>query len=113
MLISWSKSRGDKLMNEVLTIQEIEARYASEWILVEDPEVTPQLEVIGGKVLYHSKGRDEVYQKAIELRPKHSAYLYTGPVAEGVVMLWAFGLMRKCEEVNFSRWKTRPSDEET
>ncbi len=74
-------------MNEVLTVQEIEARYQSEWVLVEDPEVTPQLEVISGKVLYHSKDRDEVYKKANELRPKHSAYLYTGRVTEGIVMM--------------------------
>ena len=54
---------------------------------MEDPEVTPQLEVIGGKVLFHSKDRDEVYNKAIELRPKNSAYLYTGRVADGLVMM--------------------------
>ena len=83
---SSGNQRGE-IMNEVLTIQEIEARYESEWILVGDPEVTSQLEVIGGKVLYHSKDRDEVYQKAIELRPKHSAYLYTGRGAEDLVMM--------------------------
>ena len=74
-------------MNEVLTVQEIEARYESEWILMEDPEVTPQLEVTRGKVLFHSKDRDEVYKKAIELRPKHSAYLYTGRAAEDMVIM--------------------------
>ena len=74
-------------MNEVLTVQEIEARYVAEWVLLEDPEVTPQLVVMRGKVLFHSKDRDEVYQKAIELRPKHSAYLYTGPVAKDMVMM--------------------------
>ncbi|MGI4788092.1 MAG: hypothetical protein ACRYFS_04500 [Janthinobacterium lividum] len=74
-------------MNEVLTVQEIESRYEAEWVLVGDPEVTLQLEVVGGKILYHSKDRDEVYQKAIELRPEHSAYLYTGRVAKGMVMM--------------------------
>ena len=74
-------------MNEVLTVQEIEDRYKAEWVLVEDPEVTPQREVIGGKVLFHSKDRDEVYNKAIELRPKHSAYLYTGRAAEDMVIM--------------------------
>ena len=74
-------------MNEVLTVEEIEARYEAEWILLEDPEVTPQLEVTRGKVLYHSKDRNEVYKKAIELRPKHSAYLYTGGVAKDMVIM--------------------------
>ena len=54
---------------------------------MEDPEVTPQMEVTRGKVLYHSKDRDEVYKKAIELRPKHSAYLYTGRVAKDMVIV--------------------------
>jgi hypothetical protein len=74
-------------MSDVLTVREMEIRYESEWILVEDPEVTPQLKVIGGKVLFHSKDRDEVYQKAIELRPKHSAYLYTGRAARDMVIM--------------------------
>ena len=30
---------------------------------------------------------DEVYKKAIELRPKHSAYLYTGRVAENLMIM--------------------------
>ena len=74
-------------MNEVLTIDEIKSRFDAEWILVEDPELSEKLEVMGGKVLYHSKNRDEVYKQAIKLRPKHSAYLYTGRVAEDLVIM--------------------------
>lgn len=69
-------------MNDFMSIAEIEAQFKSEWILVEDPETTPTLEVTGGKVLWHSKDRDEVYKKALELKPKHSAFLYTGGVPE-------------------------------
>jgi hypothetical protein len=68
-------------MNEVLTIEEIRLRFDAEWILVEDSELTDELEVVGGKVLYHSADRDEVYQKGVELRPMHSAYLYYWPNA--------------------------------
>ena len=69
-------------MNETLTMDEIQSRYDSEWVLVEDPELTKELKVVRGKVVWHSKDRDEVYQKAIELRPKHAAFLYTGPFPE-------------------------------
>lgn len=31
-----------------------------------------------GKVVWHSKDRDEVYRKAVELRAKRFAVLYTG-----------------------------------
>ena len=65
-------------MEEVLTIAQIEARFDSEWILVGDPQTNEALEVQSGKVLWHSKDREEVYRKAVELRPKRSAMLYTG-----------------------------------
>ncbi len=75
-------------MVEVLEIDQIKTRYDSEWILLEDPETDETLHVRRGKILWHSKNRDEVYQKALELRPKHSAFLYTGefPDDEGFVL---------------------------
>jgi len=70
-------------MNEVMTVEQIHEHFDSEWVLLEDPEVNEKLEVLGGRVLCHSKDRDEVYQKAIELSPTHSAFLYTGSFPEG------------------------------
>jgi hypothetical protein len=72
---------------EVLTIEEIEARYDSEWILVGDPEVDEDLRVLRGTVLYHSKDRDEMYRRDLELRPKSAAYLYTGQFPEDAVIV--------------------------
>ncbi len=69
-------------MNEVMSLAEIQAQFESEWVLVEDPETTETLGVKNGKVLWHSRDRDEVYRKARELRPKHSAILYTGSLPE-------------------------------
>jgi hypothetical protein len=63
-------------MSNVLTIAEIETQFASEWVLVEDPQTNDALEVQSGKVLYHSKDRDEVYREAVRLRPKHFAIRY-------------------------------------
>ena len=68
-------------MNTVMTYEEIEREFASEWVLLEDPETTPMLEVIRGKVLWHCKDRDELYRKALELRPRDSAVLYTGKIS--------------------------------
>ena len=42
-------------MNEEMTIEEIESRFDSEWVLIEDPRTDEQLKILGGKVLYHSK----------------------------------------------------------
>lgn len=66
-------------MSEYLTREEIESRYVSEWVLIGEPQVTEQSGVVGGVVLFHSKVRDEMYNKAIELQPKRFATLFTGP----------------------------------
>jgi hypothetical protein len=74
-------------MEPVMTISEIESEFDSEWVLVDEPETNEQLEVLKGKVLHHSKDRDEVYRKAVSLHPKRSAILYTGSIPEGTVVV--------------------------
>ncbi len=70
-----------------MTIIEIESQFDSEWILVDEPETNEQLEVLKGKVIHHSKDRDEVYRKAVALRPKRCAILYTGEIPEDAVVV--------------------------
>lgn len=74
-------------MNKVLTIKQIKLRFRSEWVLLKDPEVDEHLEVVHGNVVFHSKDRDEVDRKAIELRLKHSAFLYTGKMPENTEII--------------------------
>jgi hypothetical protein len=69
-------------MNQVLTLAQMESQFTSEWILVEDPQTNAALEVQSGKVICHSPDREEVYRKAVELRPKHFAVLYTGKMPQ-------------------------------
>jgi len=74
-------------MDEVLSISEIKSRFDSEWVVVEDPELDEHLHVVRGRVVWHSKDRDEVYQKALELQPKHPAFLYTGRIPEDTAIV--------------------------
>ena len=74
-------------MNEILTIAEIEARYPSEWVLIDEPQLSALLQVQGGKVLCHSKDRDEVHRKTIELRPKKFSVRYTGTIPDDVAVV--------------------------
>ena len=74
-------------MKERMTIQEIRSRFDSEWILIEDPETNAALDVLGGRVVHHSRDRDEVYRKAVSLRPTRSAVLYTGEMPEGTAVV--------------------------
>ena len=70
-----------------MSLAEIHSAYDSEWVLLADPQTSPTLEVTAGQVLFHSKDRDEVYRKARELRPKHSAILYTGRLTEEMAVV--------------------------
>jgi hypothetical protein len=70
-----------------MTINEIESQFEGEWILVADPQTNEALEVTGGRVLCHSKDRDEVYRRAVALRPKRSAILYTGQMPEDTAIV--------------------------
>ena len=74
-------------MDNVLTLAQIETQFASEWVLVEDPQTDAALEVQSGKVRWHSKDRDEVYRKAVALRPKRFAILYTGKMPQGTAIV--------------------------
>jgi hypothetical protein len=74
-------------MEQEMTMEEIESQFDSEWVLLEEPETNEQLEVIRGRVLHHSKDREEVYRKAVKLRPKRSAILYTGKIPEDTIVV--------------------------
>lgn len=74
-------------MSEALTIAEIHDQFSSEWILVENPKTNAALEVVSGVVRFHSPDRDAVYRKAIELRPKRFAFLFTGTMPEGTAII--------------------------
>lgn len=74
-------------MSEFLTLPEIRARYVSEWVLLSEPQTSEALEVLSGTVLHHSPDRDEVYRKAVELRPRRFAVVYTGTIPEDTAVV--------------------------
>ena len=74
-------------MPEVLNIDEIKSRYDGEWVLIADPIADDSLSVVGGVVLSHSKDRDEVYRKARELKPIHSAILFFGHLPKDAAII--------------------------
>jgi hypothetical protein len=65
-------------MGEMLTIQEIEARYAPYWVLIGGPETDDEQRLLGGRVLFASTDHDEIYHKAMELNLDRIAVRYLG-----------------------------------
>ena len=74
-------------MNEQITFVQLAERFDSEWVLLADPVTDERLSVQSGAVLWHSRDRDEVYRKARELRPQHSAILYLGQMPENTAVI--------------------------
>lgn len=72
-------------MNEVLSLEEIKRRYETGWVLLENPQHDEYGRVSGGKLIIHSRDRNEVYGKGVELRPRHAAYLFIGEMPEDVI----------------------------
>ena len=67
-------------MGEILTGDEIQQRFPSEWVLVQNPILDKDLYVLRGRLDFHSPDREAFDRKAIELRLRHSARLYTGRI---------------------------------
>ena len=82
-----SVSGNGRQRGKLLTIAQIKSRYPSEWILLKDPVVGKGLRITRGEVVAHSKDRDEVYRRDIELRLKRSATLYTGTLPENAAIV--------------------------
>jgi hypothetical protein len=72
---------------KILSIYEIKKRFEAEWVLIKNPETDVNFNIKQGVVLCHSKDRDEVYRKAREMHPKHSAILYTGKLPDNVAVV--------------------------
>lgn len=72
---------------EILTLEEIFNRYQDEWVLIVEPELDEDLNVICGEVIAHSPDRDELYSKLGLREGRSCAIEYTGSTENDVVVL--------------------------
>ena len=70
-----------------MKIKEIEEEYKDEWVLIACKDIDENFNVKEGEVFYHSKDKNEVYRKMLELRPKDCAIEYTGKVPEDLAVM--------------------------
>lgn len=73
-------------MSEILPFEEIQARYAPDWVLLGDVDTGDDLRLRSGRVLLHGPDADELYRKAGELMPGRFAVRYLGTRPEAMVM---------------------------
>ena len=74
-------------MDEILTIDEIQSRYAPNWVLISDHQTDESLSVRAGMILFHSPDQDEVCRKAAEYPPGRYALRFLGTVPEDLVLV--------------------------
>lgn len=74
--------------DEILTMDEIKQRFDSEWVLVSDPELDEDFNVLSGKVICHHKDRTVFDSETLNIKPfpKESAFLYLGK-HDGIYLL--------------------------
>jgi hypothetical protein len=73
-------------MDDVLTWDEIVEKYPDEWVLIDEPETTPGLDIIRGRLLGHDPELEPVERLDNQIRPRDAALSFTGsPIDRGVV----------------------------
>jgi hypothetical protein len=75
------------VMTEVLTIEQIQARYSPDWVLIGEPQIDEALNVRAGKVLFHSPDHDEVCRKAMAYPDGRYALRFLGTIPEDLVLV--------------------------
>jgi len=80
-------------MNEVLPLEELEKLYKDEWVILVDLIQEPGPHLLGGRVVAHSKDRDEIDRKLLEMSlPRHFAVRFLGepPRDRDFLLSWPF-----------------------
>jgi len=68
-------------------IETIRKRYANEWVLLTDYEIDEYNEPLLGVVVAHSKDREEIYDKQMEIK-KDLFMFYTGKIPEDLAVMF-------------------------
>lgn len=73
-------------MGKKLLIKTIKEKYKDEWVLLLNPNISPETKIEGGDVIFHSKDRGEVHRKLSEFEG-NKAIVFTGKIPEDVGVL--------------------------
>ena len=71
-------------IDEEMTMDEIQARFDREWVLINEPEEDERLRVLSGRVRFHSPDRDEFDAAVKNLRSDHIAVRFIGDPPENM-----------------------------
>lgn len=69
------------------SIEMIKQAYKNEWVLLTDYEIDEYNEPLLGVVVAHSKEREEIYDKQMEIK-KDLLIFYTGKIPEDLAVMF-------------------------
>lgn len=84
-------------MGERALFSEIKRAYPNEWVLLRDPLIRNN-DLVDGEMMFHSPDGDLVADRAVELKLKSSALVFTGPPIPPGVDYWLQGASNRARE---------------
>lgn len=72
---------------ERLTLEKMCEQYPEQWLLIADPELDENLNVVRGEVVLFSEDRDDIYNNLHLRNGKSAAIEYTGGLPENISLM--------------------------
>jgi len=67
--------------------EEIVKKYKDEWVLLEVIRVDKNMKIKEGKILSHSKDKNDIYNKLVKVKPKKFAIEFTGKIPDDLAVV--------------------------
>lgn len=78
------------MAERVQPISKLKQRYPKEWLLLTNVTADELTRPIKGKLVVHSKNRDEIYERLPRIRAKNFCITYTGKIPKDLVVIFSW-----------------------
>ncbi len=75
-------------MRKVMEIGDIYKKYKDEWLLIEYEQLDEDLNVTKGKVVAHSRDKNEILQQLVQIQGRNIAIEYAGTAPKSLAVLF-------------------------
>jgi hypothetical protein len=80
------------MVKRVQTIAKLKRRYPKEWLLLGSVVADKLTRPVKGKLLAHSKNRDDIYERLPRRRGGNFCITYTGEIPKDLVVIFAWAV---------------------
>lgn len=80
-----------------MRLAEIKKKYPNEWVLVEFSKLDKNLQVKEGRVVAHSKVKEEIYKALLRTKGRDISIEYCGEMPEDLAVMFCFEVTRGSE----------------